>query len=330
MRLTHPIFHAPYEVELPLEEVASSSWKGEEEPEPGDEEPERSGDASAVGEPLFRWRVFDPRLPRDRFVEIGSVCDDVEFEEAPDAEWISGGQNSKSATAMALGRHGNFFQWGFSCDPAQMTESAKLVFLNAICWMRSFDGQCPLVHGGSWTRSSLLRAPSLARTVHAAEGEDRAIGTLEQCVGQPMLEGAGADSGTLAERVERLERWTDLTIEFLHPIADPRGGSRVFLGPDPDLLPLRLSNRRHELFTTLIARWKANPADELAPRVLRNYLDGSTHAPLSSSDDFAAWYGANAKYLFFSDRGGFRWHVDVHARARDRRDAKRREAVEKR
>lgn len=45
---------------------------------------------------------------------------------------------------MAIGRHGNFFHWGFAASPADMTEEAKSVFANAIVYISQFDGQKPI------------------------------------------------------------------------------------------------------------------------------------------------------------------------------------------
>lgn len=37
----------------------------------------------------------------------------VGFEDSPEAEVISSGVCAKSLDAVAIGRHGNFFHWGF-------------------------------------------------------------------------------------------------------------------------------------------------------------------------------------------------------------------------
>ncbi len=65
---------------------------------------------------------------------IGMVARGWGFEDSPDAEIISSGECDKAKTAVAIGRHGNFFLWGFAGSPDYMTEEAKQVFANAIVY----------------------------------------------------------------------------------------------------------------------------------------------------------------------------------------------------
>ena len=64
---------------------------------------------------------------------------------SPDCEMIASGVNQKQPNAVAIGRQGNFLHWGFSASPDHMTEEAKLVFVNAIHYIKKFEGQAPVV-----------------------------------------------------------------------------------------------------------------------------------------------------------------------------------------
>lgn len=62
----------------------------------------------------------------------------------PDAEALAAGYNTgKMSGAVAVGRHGNFLQWGFSAPPSKMTDAGRKFFLNCICYIAKFDGQRP-------------------------------------------------------------------------------------------------------------------------------------------------------------------------------------------
>ncbi|MDI3319481.1 hypothetical protein [Pinibacter soli] len=75
---------------------------------------------------------------------IGLVSRGNRFTEGPDAEMISSGVCQKDVGAVALGRQGNFFLWGFGANPTQMTDEAKKVFVNAVAYMKQFNGKTPI------------------------------------------------------------------------------------------------------------------------------------------------------------------------------------------
>ena len=52
---------------------------------------------------------------------------------------------AKEVQPVAIARHGNFFLWGFSAQPSDMTLEAQKCFLNAVCYIKKFDGQKPIV-----------------------------------------------------------------------------------------------------------------------------------------------------------------------------------------
>ncbi len=91
------------------------------------------------------WRVQQIRDKKSRMVApYGAVGRPWKAGEAPDAEVLVAGYNlGKMNGAVAVGRHGNFLQWGFSAPPSKMTEAGKAFFLNAICYIAKFDGKTP-------------------------------------------------------------------------------------------------------------------------------------------------------------------------------------------
>jgi len=74
----------------------------------------------------------------------GAVARPLEPKDAPDAEVLAAGYNvGKMNGAVAVGRDGNFLQWGFSAPPSQMTEAGRTFFLNCICYIVRFEGKPP-------------------------------------------------------------------------------------------------------------------------------------------------------------------------------------------
>jgi hypothetical protein len=67
------------------------------------------------------------------------------FENSEEAEALVVGYNTfKGNGAVAVGRHGNFLQWGFPAPPSKMTDAGRMFFLNCVCYIKKFDGKAPL------------------------------------------------------------------------------------------------------------------------------------------------------------------------------------------
>lgn len=89
------------------------------------------------------WRVQQLKDARTRFVRpYGAVAKPWKPSEAPGTEMLVTGYNTgKMNGAVAVGRDGNFLQWGFSAPPSKMTEAGRNLFLNCICYIARFDGK---------------------------------------------------------------------------------------------------------------------------------------------------------------------------------------------
>jgi len=61
-------------------------------------------------------------------------------------QFISSGVCQKTLDAIALGRHGNYFEWGFAASPECMTAEGQTVFANAICYISKFNGKAVIAH----------------------------------------------------------------------------------------------------------------------------------------------------------------------------------------
>ena len=145
---SHEVFQTPLKVNLQFEDHAV----------PANYRHYPGGDK--LGQTIKVWKVQTKKFPE---IDPGLVSDPYGFGDSPDAEVISSGLNSKGPDSVALGRHGNFFLWGFSASPTDMTPEARKCFINAVCYIKKFDGQKPLV-----------RKKASGREWHAAQGSNGA------------------------------------------------------------------------------------------------------------------------------------------------------------
>lgn len=274
MRLNHPIFREPLAAQVTFDK--SDPW-----------EPE--------ADPRGLWTVQTGAMGQEN--DYGVVSDGHGFEDSPDCERISGGQNSKGPHALAIGRQANMMQWGFYCAPDRMTKSARKAFLNAIVYMKRFDGHRPLVKKVARSRDWLAQYVQMVRDLDTRyrQAGDRFRSYIEQRFPEEVIAKHGLDA-------DALESWRRANLEY---VFGERGKFRV----DADLKELKLSNRKPAFLDWLVARLSEDQSNEPARRLAARYL--GDHA-----EQAVPFIQANRKWLFFSDTGGFRWFVDENAKAR--------------
>ncbi len=272
MRTEHPIFKGPLDPKLELGET--------EVPESYRSYPE----GKDLGKTLKTWKVQKGKFPDE--IDVGLVSGPWGFEDSPDAERISSGINSKGPGSVALGRHGNWFLWGFAGDPEQMTESGRRVFINAVCYMKRFDGRPPLAAKTAPSRDILPR--------YFAYGDKvRGLDWFKNMFFEDVKAATGLEQA-------KLESWYRENLEWIRA----EGGK---FGADADAKTLGVSNRKIEFFDAVLARLAKDEKDETAWRVLRRYV----HEPkFESAAAVRAWVEENRGRLFFTDVGGYRWVVN--------------------
>lgn len=131
-RREHPIFNAPFPVEMTITD----------RPTPEDAYHYAYYHEGPIPDQIPMWAVQTKGYITDKDFRVGMVARPWGYEDSPDAEYISSGVCAKTLDAVAIGRHGNFFlHWGFAASPAYMTEEAKPVFANAVIYIAQFAGQ---------------------------------------------------------------------------------------------------------------------------------------------------------------------------------------------
>ena len=129
----HQIFQGPFKVNL--------NWETKETPYPAKHEYYYFSD-EPIPDSIPMWRVQNTADIRG--YRIGMVARPWGFTDSPECEYISSGVCAKTIDAVAIGRHANFFHWGFSGSPKHLTEDGKAVLANAIAYIAKFAGHRPI------------------------------------------------------------------------------------------------------------------------------------------------------------------------------------------
>lgn len=325
MRMDHAIFRTPNPVELTInDQPTPSSYANYPE-------------GKELGDSMPMWRVQTEGYLSHPGQLIGIVSRDSGFLDSPDAEWISGGVNSKGPKAVALGRHGNFFHWGFAASPSYMTAEAKDVFVNALHYIARFDGQAPIARKASGTmmRSSIdrmiegLSEEGYAQTVETYKGfqeEDKQrkaaiqarmdagedVSELErQMLNYPppripdRLDGARRFFS--AEEMASFDEDPDRIAAHLRdskPYMYPQGWYSLTV--DQELMALGVANSEIAVLDRAIELLASDASAELGQTLLKRY----TAENFASAPEWAAWLSANREKLFFTEAGGYKWLVN--------------------
>jgi len=298
----HDIFRTPLKVDPTLQEI----------PTPAHYPALASG--KTIGKTIKVWKLQTKKFPE---IDPGLVSDGYTFEDSPDAEIIAGGLNQKGPESVALGRQANFFLWGFSASPSDMTPEARRCFVNAICYIKRFDGQTPIVHqveNGFSRRRALMNAhftktildaaafkrmlPEFARADPERFEKHRKLElyVLEQVFPADVRKRAASDP-------QAYVAWVEENFEWLRPGPDHDGILEIAV--DDDVKSLGVSNHKVELLDACVAMLERSDRPELAYRVLKRY----TTEDFDDAKGWRSWLVAHHDRLFFTEAGGYKFMV---------------------
>ena len=332
MRVDHEIFRAPNRVKLTIEQ----------RPTPGNYVAYPSG--RSLGKTMPMWRVQTEGYTTHPGQLIGIVSSDWGFLDSPDTEWISGGVNTKGPRAVAIGRHANFFHWGFAASPTFMTDEAKDVFVNAVHYIAKFAGHMPIARKkrGTMTRDYVdVVVDSLSE-----EGHERTLARYRAFV--ELDKKRRAEIQKRLDAGEQVSKFDRRILEMRFPPAPTRlqqarrlvpkpvieeldddpakisawlRANRPFFrvaGParlevDEELKVIGIASDDIALLDRLVVKLSAGDHDGLAKKLLERYTTES----YPSARRWAKWLETNRSRLFFTEAGGYKWLVNsmrVHER----------------
>jgi hypothetical protein len=137
MKNDHPVFNGPFKVDMTTEMHPTAA--------PALEVAEMMGESLPEEMPMLlmhsKWTEEEIASGSCR---IGMVSRPGGYLDSPDTEVISGGLCGKSIDAVAIGRHGNLFHFGFAADPERLTPAGQAILLNSIVYASKFNGQKPI------------------------------------------------------------------------------------------------------------------------------------------------------------------------------------------
>ncbi len=330
IRMEHPIFHTPNEVKLTIKE----------KPTPGSFFNGFQGAATPATLPM--WRVNTKGYGNGEPYLIGMVSHGEGFDDSPDAEAISGGVCLKNAEAVALGRQGNYFMWGFSGSPDYMTEEARKVFVNAVCYIRQFDHQLPMVkkvqiENREWLDEQMYRIDTATYQKAIASRKEGNIRLRRMQDSLRALKAEGKDIGRNNEMFLKMPM-TDAVQSFEEYVKGYAGdelyakyGTNTALYKkyyrdnyeyfypqdtysvqlDKDVQRLGISNRKVEILEKCVQLLERNKDTALAMRVLRRY----TVESFTTAGQWRKWLLENKSRLYFTESGGFKFMVNTRAAA---------------
>ena len=324
----HPIFKGPFKVKMTIkdkptpEEAFHYSYTYEEE----------------IPETLPMWQVQTKNFQTDENFCIGLVTRYDGYEDSPEAEVISGGVSSKALNAVAIGRHGNFFHWGFAASPAYLTEEAKPVLANAIVYIAQFDGQGIIARKYNETIATRATIKELAYTASEAgyqemvEMNDAANAMLQNR--KEKIKAKEAKGETLTEEDKMYLNFTPMPMksrEELLQLIMPEyfamfgtdgdayaryfdenrdylygGASRMGFTLDEDAKSLGIPNNDIRLIDEAIKMLEAGKDVAKGKRILARY----TLADFPTPAEWRAWFDKNKGNMFFTEAGGWVWLIN--------------------
>lgn len=328
----HPIFKGPLEKVTPTLEMKKT---------PDGVYHYTTGDA--VPKEIPMWRVQNVGYLDGKDVRIGLVSRGNRFAESPDAEIISSGVCQKDVGAVALGRHGNFFLWGFSASPADMTDEAKKVFVNAVAYIKQFDGRPPIARKYNDRMATTNDVLEIIGNATKEKYEDYVKEIKEfndhnlaekkriddkKAAGQ-QLTSAEEQSLQYLGHLEKIDSWEEYLKQIMGKYSTQFGADAVgfqkymtdnfgYLYCDPnkffdysideDVQRMGISNHKVNLLEKCIDMLKHDDQKEVALRVLKRY----TAEDFTSAKEWSNWFSKNKSKLFFTETDGYRFMVNTY------------------
>jgi rRNA maturation endonuclease Nob1 len=327
----HPIFNQPFKVKLTYTN----------KPTPKNYHLFPSG--QNLTEQMPMWRVQKEGYKDEKGYRVGLVSRRAGFTDSPEAEFIAGGVNTKDAEAVAIGRHGNFFLWGFSGSPDYMTDEARLVFANAVVYMKTFNGQKIIARKYQQTIpvrdemvNDMLYRITKEAYQHYLKYEEEANKSMADAIAK--VKKKKEDGITLSESesaflnakasIKESTTWAKyfrmMTSQFFkdeyvenpgalkeflvknreYMYCDP--AAQYSLKIDEDAQVVSISNRDIKLLYKAVELMQKGEQVEMANRILSRY----TREKFSTANEWKQWLDANRKKLFFTDAGGYVWLVN--------------------
>ncbi|HEY8389053.1 MAG TPA: protein-disulfide reductase DsbD domain-containing protein [Parasegetibacter sp.] len=291
-------------------------------------------------ETLPMWRVQTKGYITDKNFRIGMVARPWGYEDSPDAESISSGVCQKTLDAVALGRHGNFFHWGFAASPEFMTDEAQTVLANAIVYISKFDGKGVIARkylDRRATREYLKEKIYLSsreaydsRVKSNAAFDERMLAEKKKAEekklkGEKLTE---SEERALSYRPQPKESFEDFVKRYNKDLFDQFGmNSAAYakfykdnrdyfyshdemykISVDEDVKSLGIPYYDKRLLDKAISMLEKGEDAEKAKRILDRY----TMADFATPAEWRKWFEENKHRMFFTETGGYYFMINTY------------------
>jgi hypothetical protein len=280
------------------------------------------------------WRPQTKNYPE---IDPGLVSSLYGFTDSPDAEVFAQGFAGKGPDTVPLARQASFFLWGFSAPPADMTPAGKRLFVNAVCNIRQFDGQRPLVRYEVQSREWALRRAMMPRFL-SQDYQERDIcrhramlqqhpewippehkGNVEAYIKQRVADEQATQAKWFPEwfpeplrkrfgmNADLYEAYYRENLEFVRPAGADLRDFQI----DEEAKAVGPSNRRVEFLDRCVTMLEKKDNPDRARGLLKRY----TNEQFDNAADWRKWLDQNRSRLFFSDVGGYKFFVGPETKA---------------
>lgn len=330
MNTKNAIFKGPYKVKLTMVE----------RPTPAGAKEYAEITHEQLPSTLPMWKVQNKDYQNTKGYKVGMVTREWGYLDSPDTEIISGGESAKSYGAISIGRHANFLHWGFSASPADMTEEAKPVFLNAVVYISKFAGHHIIArkyNEGISTRTSVDEQKynvskenynayktmiennnkfikHYADSVKAVKAAGGKISKTEEMYimisenPEPILSYNDYLKQRAGDLYEKFGEDADAYVKYYTENRPYFYGSFNDYGVklDEDAKSLSIANNDKRILEKAISMWENNQDVEKAKRILYRY----TLLRYDNAKQWREWYNKYQSKLFFTESGGWLWLVN--------------------
>jgi hypothetical protein len=222
--------------------------------------------------------------------------------DSPEVEIICGGLSERNPDGAALWRQGHLLHFAFDLSPTEMNETGQALLLNSIAYIARFTEDRPIARtpSGWGSEDDMPRARRWAKDLFAARKPK--TDDLRFYL-SPVTISVVTNLDSASYR-----KWFEENSAFL--TCDKKGRLLV----DAAARELGLHFDQPQFFPKSIERLKDPASAAKARELLSRYApDGP---PSGSAEEWEQWWQANRPYLFFSERGSYRWYIDPLAKRR--------------
>lgn len=275
-----------------------------------------------------------------RGCRVGMVSRPWGYADSPDAEVISSGVCAKSIDAVAIGRHANFFHWGFAASPKDMTEEGKILFANAVAFMAQFNGKKPiarklddrLTDRISWKANVYFVTDECYNEQKKMEESHNAM--MDHL--SDSIKAVKAAGGEIAPMYQFLLNWQSRPFPTREQYARRQGGELYpFFGSNVELYKqyydynepymyydykmkeakidveareLGIANNDISILEKCISMLEQN----IDVKKARNILERYTLARFGGAKEWREWFETYKDKMFFTEGGGFVWLINSY------------------